>query len=713
MKQYFLVFLSTFLFYPTFANAQTYSEVWFENSTLPVRYSNSQVSYSGNSWIKNIKRQLPVSDSIFFTPKNALELNYISSKGGEWEANILYPRASAFQLDQDYTLNFKLYIQSETSLGELPAIEIISYPAHPDSTLFSSSKIFLDKFIKKAELNKWISVEIPLKKVNLDNLEEGIETIRFSQNSFDDKEHSLFIDQIEFLPSSFSQSQLTSAAVLSSAMGYERHIDLTWKLPLTPSIRYIKFYRSIDNKTFEPVAIRPIFAKKYSDIIPLTDTTYYYKISWMDYYYRESPLSNVLKVKSSKMDDSALVAMLQKANVSYFIDGEEFNSGMQVKNIHNQNSVVSVKNTGVGILTLIASIKDDFQLREKVLARLEKIVTFLEKADSNYGVFPELLDGRTGKVVYRDTSNIDSVNLVVDLESTGMLIQALLVSKQYFNQNNDAETELRNNISTLWKSVKWNQFLNSENYLSNKPSSEEGINEGIPLSGLSKMYLYILALASPENNIEIDSYRNALTKPLKARERKISHQDSLLLEENPEELTSIMHYKGNDYYEVPFINGQVYYGIPLAIGNKDDDLSDLLMGYITLDLKDIQDEYANYYQNTKNLINIQHRQSLEEGEAFVGDKLETSKGVAIYPFNRRLALENIKNYYLNHTESLWTEYGFARAVDFKQNRVVHPKEGVENGLIAVMIENGKSGLVWKLFMQDPGINNVVKVLFKK
>src|SRR5690606_2444875 len=212
---------------------------------------------------------------------------------------------------------------------------------------------------------------------------------------------------------------------------------------------------------------------------------------------------------------------------------------------------------------------------------------------------------------------------------------------------------------------------------------------------------------------EIDSYRNALSKPLKARERKISHQDSLLLEENPEELTSIMHYKGNDYYEVPFINGQVYYGIPLAIGNKDDDLSDLLMGYITLDLKDIQDEYANYYQNTKNLINIQHRQSLEEGEAFVGDKLETSKGVAIYPFNRRLALENIKNYYLNHTESLWTEYGFARAVDFKQNRVVHPKEGVENGLIAVMIENGKSGLVWKLFMQDPGINNVVKVLFKK
>lgn len=713
MKQFFLLFLSTLLIYPVFTSAQTYPEVWFESSTLPVRYSNSHVSYSGNSWIKNIKHQLPLSDSIFFTPKNALELNYTSGKEGHWEANIRYPRASAFQLKEEYTLLFKLFIQSETSIDELPAIEIINSQAHTDSALITPSLISLKKFIKKAELNKWISVEIPLKKVGLANLEAGIETIRFLQNSLDGKEHSLFIDQIEFLPKSFPQSQLTSAAVLSSGIGYERHIDLTWKLPLTPSIRYIKFYRSIDNKNFEPVAIRPVFAKRYSDIIPLSDTTYYYKISWMDYFYRESPLSNVLKVKSGKMNDDALVAMIQKANISYFTDGEEFNSGMQLKNIYNQNSVVSVKNTGVGILALIASIKDDFQLREKVLTRLERIVSFLEKAENNYGVFPELLDGRTGKVIYRYNSNKDSTNLVVDLESTGMLIQALLVSKRYFNQNNDAEVELRNKISTLWKAVRWNEFLNSENYLSSKLSSEEGINEGSPLSGLSKMYLYIMALASPEYNIELATYQNALTKPLKARERNISHQDSLLLEENPEELVSIMHYKGNDYYEVPFINGHAYYGIPLAVGDKDDNLFDLLMGYITLDLKDSHDDFANYYKNTENLIKIQHRQSLEDGEDFFDDRLETSKGIAIYPLNRKLAMKNIKHYYLDHAATLWTEYGFVRAIDFNQNRVIYPKEGAENGLNAVMIDNGKSGFIWKLFMQDPDISNVVKMLFNK
>jgi hypothetical protein len=638
-------------------------------------------------------------------------LNYTSGKDGHWEADIHYPGVTSFKLKEEYTLNFKLFIQSETSIDELPALELLRPQA--DSVLVKPSLILLKRFIKKAEANKWISVEIPLKRVDLSNMENGIETIRFLQNSRDGKEHSLFIDQIEFLPTSFPQSQLTSAAVFSSGIGYERHIDLTWKLPLTPSIRYIKFYRSIDNKNFEPVAIRPIFAKKYSDIIPISDTTYYYKISWMDYYYRESPFSNVLKVKSTKLKDEDLVAMIQKANISYFIDGEEFNSGMQLKNIYNQNSVVSIKNTGVGILALIAGIKDDFQLREKVLSRLEKIVSFLEKAENNYGVFPELLDGRTGKVVYRYNNNKDSTNLIVDLESTGMLIQALLVSKQYFNQNNDAEVELRNKISRIWKSVKWNEFLNSENYLSNKLSSKEGVNEGSPLSGLSKMYLYIMALASPEHNIELVSYQNALTKPLKARERDISHQDSLLLEENPEELISIMHYKGNDYYEVPFINGHTYYGIPLTVGDKDDDLYDLLMGYIALDLKDSRDDFANYYENMQNLIKIQHRQSLEDGEDFFDDRLKTSKGVAIYPFNEKLALKNIKHYYLNHAATLWTEYGFARAIDFQQNRIIYPKEGAENGLNAVMIDNGKSGYIWKLFMQDPDISNVVKVLFKK
>src|SRR5690606_1031715 len=143
----------------------------------------------------------------------------------------------------------------------------------------------------------------------------------------------------------------------------------------------------------------------------------------------------------------------------------------------------------------------------------------------------------------------------------------------------------------------------------------------------------------------------------------------------------------NAYHETAMINGHSYYGIPLAVGDIEDNLTDLLLGFIALDLRDKEDELANYYVNTQNLIKIQHRQYLEEGEDLADTKLETSKGIAIYPYNDALALDNLKYYYLNHAETLWNEYGFVRAIDFRQNQVIYPKVGVENGLNAVMIEN--------------------------
>jgi hypothetical protein len=704
MKQVFLLITSFILAFPSFTNAQTYPEVWFENSSLPVRYSNSHVTYQGNSWIKNQEHQLPVSDSIFFTPNNALEINYVSGEHGKWAADIQYPRSQPLQFKDESVVSLKIFVQSETSVSELPALEFIQ----PDS--LTSRLIPLRKFIKKFEKNKWLSIEIPIQNIALESIEKGIQTIRLVQNSLDGKEHVVFIDQIEIMPTKIPQSPLTSAAVLSTATGFEKHVDLTWKLPLTPSILYIKVYRSTDKENFIPVAIRPIFVKKYSDIVPENEKTYYYKVSWVDYKYQESPLSNALEVKTKTLSDEELIKMVQNANVNYFIDGEEFNSGMQLKNISNQNPLVSVRNTSAGILALISTIKDDFERKELLFKRLEKIVSFLEKAESMHGVFPELLNGRTGKA-NRMEEGVSP--LVVNLESTGLLMQSLLVAKEYFGQSNEAERQLRARIEKLWRAVEWNAFMKENNpYLYSEWSAEEGLNTGTPLSGLGKMYLYILALASPEFNIDLDSYHQALQHPLKVRKREISLEDSLLIEEYPEETASILHYRGMDYYAVPYKNGHTYYGIPLAVGDVDDPLDEILVGFMALDPRGKEDDFANYFDQIKNLIQIQHRQSLETNTSWSSTKLNTVKGIAIYPFNETLALEKIKEYYLKHADLLWTEYGFVREIDFTQNRLVYPKDDLDNALNVIMINNGRTGLIWQLFSQDSAINEIMKTVFK-
>src|SRR5690606_32224849 len=143
--------------------------------------------------------------------------------------------------------------------------------------------------------------------------------------------------------------------------------------------------------------------------------------------------------------------------------------------------------------------------------------------------------------------------------------------------------------------------------------------------------------------------------------------------------------------------GNVYYGTPLAVGHIDDQLDDILFGFMALDPRDKQDQFANYFDNIKNLIQIQHRQSLENDATWSSVKLNTAKGVAIYPFNKALALDNIKKYYLEHADILWTEYGFVREVDFKKNRIVYPKDDLTNALNVIMINNGQSGLIWQLF----------------
>src|SRR5690606_34997145 len=71
--------------------ADTYPEVLFENSALAGNYAYSRVEYEGQSWVGNVAGRLPVSDSVFFTPGNALSLMYTASAEGSWKVGVFYP----------------------------------------------------------------------------------------------------------------------------------------------------------------------------------------------------------------------------------------------------------------------------------------------------------------------------------------------------------------------------------------------------------------------------------------------------------------------------------------------------------------------------------------------------------------------------------------------------------------------------------------------
>src|SRR5690606_15683124 len=152
----------------------------------------------------------------------------------------------------------------------------------------------LADYIDDFRTNMWLEVRVPVNAFAVPG-EAAIDGIQLSQGQADTATHWLYLDQIEFVSANPPRVKLSSPAVLASAKAYDRHVDLTWQLPLTPSIRYIKIYRAEDNEHFEPIAIRPIFVQKYTDFVPYPEKTYFYKIAWVDYDYLESPFSEVIE----------------------------------------------------------------------------------------------------------------------------------------------------------------------------------------------------------------------------------------------------------------------------------------------------------------------------------------------------------------------------------------------------------------------------------
>lgn len=712
----YCVLFSFIICFSSSVQAETYPDVLFANSVLPNSYSDSEVNYSGASWIMNVKGNLPVSDSVFFTPKNSLVLKYISADKGRWTADIFY--SDSYLPERNSALIFKLYVQSSTSLAELPAVELIS----TDSSY--TKRVQLANYIDSYQENMWVSVEIPLEQIGFAGDGARIKGIRFSQMGTDGKNHQLYLDQIEILPRRTPQNRLTGAAVIQDVKAFERHVDISWRLPLTPSLRYIKIYRSEDNKNFQPVAIRPVFSNRYSDVVPETGKEYYYKIAWVDYQYRESPFSNVEKAQTKVLSDAELLDMVHQANIQYFADGSEFNSGMQLLKPATKSAIVSPALTGVAIMASISGVEQKVFTREQFTARIQKIIRFLKGAEARYGAFPALMDGRSGDGIYSKENGFS-----VDLNGTSFLIQGLLTAKQYLNENNAVETEVRKKIDEIWNAVQWNQFTKEgDSYLYTNWSEKYGFDNALPLLGRDALTTYLLALASPSHNIELGSYNDALNRFYKVDSSIVDEIEELSL---PPVDTS-MERQGLAETLKPAVQlvdttksekaaeDNTYYGLSLDVANVDESLSKLLSSFLVFDPRGKRDQFANYHHELQNHVLIQLRRSLEERALPISlsrGLIVNAKGlispssiVAAYPINPEFAMRNLATTYRLYPELFWDEYGF-RTINLVDNRESTQWQGVRYGISAVMIENGKSNLIWNLFSRDEDVKRIVDVLF--
>lgn len=704
-----------------FAGEPEYDHIFFDEALMSGAYFYSGADYTAPSYVMHIKNKLPVSEKQFFTVRNSLLLHYVSSYGGQWSATVNYPnwRGKDNIKSCDF-LDFRIYIDTPLSTGELPLIAI-SKTARRDTIV--SDFISFEPYMGAASSKTWLHVHIPLKLFNLEyRHSKEINRIIFKQSGNDGKEHILYIDQMELVPSEMPQIKLEKP-VLTNLKAFERHVDLVWSKDKLEDAKYIKIYRSEDGNLFRAVGMQDPQRGRYADYTGICGKKYFYRITALDAFYKESDVSNVLSAETLPMTDEQLLDMVQEASFRYYWEGAEPHSGLALENIPGRKNMIASGASGFGIMAIITGVERGYITREQAVERFVKIVDFLKKADRFHGVYAHFMDGPTAKAEpffgNRDNG--------ADLLETAFLFQGLLTARQYFDRDTKEEKYIKEGITRLWQEIEWSWYKRTPDskylYWHWSPDQAWVINHKL-IGWNETMIAYILAIASPTHGIDKSMYYSGWASQEEEAQTYRSNWGKTA--------------EGNMYF-----NRNTYFGIKLDVGvSSGGPLFFIHYSYMGLNPNNIKDKFMekDYFNNFKNIALINHRYCIENpknqlGYAYDCWGLTASDGpwryqaaepaqhkdegtmaptgaLASFPYTPVESMAALRNYYRNYGSFLWGEYGFRDAFNLNENWCARIYMGLNQAPVTVMIENYRTGKIWNLFMSNPEIKKMVDELFE-
>lgn len=398
------------------------------------------------------------------------------------------------------------------------------------------------------------------------------------------------------------------------------------------------------------------------------------------------------KPKFPVISNDSLLTLVQKKTFRYFWNYAHPVSGLARERLNSGETVTS-GGSGFGIMCIPVAIERGFINRDEGVARMNKIVDFLSRAETDkfHGAFPHWLNGSTGKAIAFSAKDNGA-----DLVETAFLIQGLLTVQSYFKNGNAAEQTLCQNIQKLWENVDWNWFQQSNRqklYWHWSPNYNWDMN--MPITGWNEcLIVYVLAASSPTHSIAKSVYdegwaRNGAMK-----------------------------------------NGKTFYDITLPLGeDRGGPLFFSHYSFLGLDPRNLSDNYANYWQQNISHAQINYRYCLANPKQFYGygkdcwgltasdipdgyiasspnndvGVIAPTAALSSFPYTPEESMRAMRFYYYTLGDKLWGEYGFKDAFSLSKNWFATSYLAIDQGPIVVMIENYRSGLLWRLFMQNPNV----------
>ncbi len=410
----------------------------------------------------------------------------------------------------------------------------------------------------------------------------------------------------------------------------------------------------------------------------LIDSNTYYIVTQMD----ETP-------KFPEIDDEELLNLVQEKTFAYFWDYAHPVSGL-ARERYGSGDTVTSGGSGFGIMTIPVAIERGFITREEGVQRLLTITGFLlNEAETFHGAYSHWLNGSTGEAI--PFSSADNGG---DLVETAFLIQGLLTVREYFDGASQNEQTIRDNITAIWERVEWSWYTRNgaEDVLYWHWSPDYEWQMNMPVRGWNEgLIVYVLAASSPTYPVDKAVYDSGWAQDGSMR-------------------------NGTEFYGVTLPLGSDYGG-PLFFAHY---------SFLGLDPRNLSDAYADYWEQnvSHSKINFEYCKANPAGhygysencwgltacdipDGYTANSPTNDTGtiaptaaLSSFPYTPDESMAALHYFYYILGDRLFGDYGFRDSFNLDRSWFASSYIAIDQGPIVIMIENYRTGLLWKLFMQN-------------
>ena len=479
----------------------------------------------------------------------------------------------------------------------------------------------------------------------------------------------------------------------------DRSVLLHWRTNEMAAATRFNVYRSAPHDSFSRLNKQPLAAPYYADLSVSNTVSYTYAVRAVGSTGQETANSSIAHARPRAFqNDDEFLDYLQQTAFDYFWREANPRNGL-VADRAPKAAPSSIAAIGFGLTAMGIGIDHGWITREEAAART--LVTLRTFAEGPQGA------GASGVIGYKgwfyhflemDTA-LRAWKCELSSIDTALLLAGILYAREYFDSAHPEERQIRALATRIFDGVDWHWMANQGNALTMGWHPESGFIRRRWIGYNEASILYLMGLGASHSPLPASQWKS---------------------------WTSGYDWRTN--YGLAFVHFAPLFGHQYS--------------HCWIDFRGQADDFfrrkgITYFENSRRATLAQREYAIQnpprypgyssnlwgwtasDGPGFAPYQAYAARGVppvenddgtiaptapgGSFPFTPEYSLSALRHLYDVYREKMWTVYGFRDAFNLQAQWFDPDVLGIDQGPMLIMIENHRTGRVWKLFMRAPEI----------